>query len=104
MKKITLAVAATALGVVGATTPAMAGTPTVQTQKVSYADLNLNSAEGQKALEWRLKSAARKVCRYKNHSPYETRSRSIARKCYVAAMAKAQKQQAAIIEDERRGG
>ena len=104
MKKITLSIAATALGVVGATSPATAGTPTVQTQSVSYADLNLTSAEGQEALEWRLKSAARKVCRYKEHSPYEVRSRSIARKCYATAMAKAKKQQAAIIEDERRGG
>ena len=104
MKTVALAIAATAMGVAGLSTPALAATPTTQSVKVSYAGLNLNTEEGRQALDSRVSSAARTVCRYKTGANYMTRSRSLARKCYTDALAKAKKQQAAAIEDERRGG
>lgn len=103
MKTWTLALAAASIGLAGITTPAMAGTTITKTMEVSYAGLNLNTVEGQKALEQRVEIAARRVCGY-DSGLTSTRMRTEARDCIAKARASANKQVAAVIEDQRRGG
>jgi UrcA family protein len=103
MKNFALAIAATAMGVTGLATPAMANTTTTKSVKVSYAGLNLNTIEGQKTLDRRVNAAASEVCAYKS-GPTSVRQRKEARECYAKARASARKLSAAIIEDEQRGG
>lgn len=103
MKKLTLALAAASIGVVGISAPAFAGETIRKTEEVSYKGLDLNTAEGQKMLEQRVEIAARRVCDY-NGRPTSTRLRNDARECLAKARASARAQVAAVIEDERRGG
>ncbi len=103
MKTWTLAIAAASVGFTGLAAPAMAGTEIKTSETVSYAGLDLNTIEGQKMLEQRVESAARRVCGY-NEARTNTRLRGDAKSCLVKARASARQQAAAIIEDQRRGG
>ena len=103
MKTVALAIATAALGFAGTTTPALASGQAMKSIKVSYADLNLNTTEGQQTLARRVKAAARKVCSYKSGAT-NVRLRRQSRDCYAKAHAAARKQTAAIVENERRGG
>jgi UrcA family protein len=62
--KTILTAAAAALAMVSAAAPAQAqdNNREYRSVTVSYADLNLNSEEGAKRLQYRITSAARKVC------------------------------------------
>lgn len=97
----------TAIGAALITAPVLAGTTTSAEEKsvtIQYADLNLNSAEGQERLEQRIDAAARKVCKLNEHRT-GTRIPSQNRKeCFVKARKSAQSQMASVIRDTRRGG
>ena len=103
MKSLTLALAAASISVSGIAAPAFAGETIRKPTTVEYADLNLNTAAGQKTLEQRVEIAARRVCDY-NGRPTSTRMRKESRACLVKARSTAREQVAAIIEDQRRGG
>ncbi|MDE8651749.1 UrcA family protein [Novosphingobium album (ex Liu et al. 2023)] len=72
--------------------------------RVSYGDLNLATAEGQKKLERRLDQAARQACGF-DEMTTGTRLRSAKTlACYKEAHAKARNDMALAIENERLGG
>ncbi len=72
--------------------------------EVEYADLNLQSAKGQKALDRRIEAAARKACGY-NARITGTRLQSRdARDCVAELTAKAHKQFAATVANTGKGG
>jgi len=72
--------------------------------KVEYADLNLDSREGQERLEARIRRAVEDVCEIRE-VPTGSRIRSRdSRDCEMQAFAKARQQVAAIIEDRKLGG
>jgi len=101
MIKTRFAAAALALGLSAATVSAPAFAEEVT---VSYKDLNLASADGQKTLDRRISKAAKKVCGY-DELQTGTRIRSIsATACYLQAMQQTKQQVAALVEDARLGG
>lgn len=88
-----------AFAVATAATPAMA-----DQQIVSFADLDLTTAKGQKTLERRMTTALREVCKA-NEVRTGTRVRSKASlDCMKDARVKAKAQVAAIIERQNLGG
>lgn len=75
-----------------------------QDMRVEYADLNLSSKEGRKALDRRIDAAARQYCNYDGIvTGSRLRSRDATR-CYREAKSEAKKQVAAIVAEERLGG
>ena len=98
----TLAFAAAALGLVA--TPAFAGVEKAPTTSVAYADLNLGSVEGQKALDSRIDSAARKLCQMDRIRTGTRLISSEAKACYAKARASAKQQVAAAVADQQLGG
>jgi UrcA family protein len=104
MKKFALALAAASISVTGMAAPAFAGTASSKTIKVEYADLNLNTMNGQATLERRLDKAAKRACDF-NDARTGTRIQSkAAKECLAKARASAKQQFAAVMEDQRRGG
>ena len=100
----TLAIAAASIGLTLSASPAMAGPDELPKQHVSIAGLDLDTAEGQEMLDARINRAAREVCQI-DRIPTGTRIRSqVAQECVAKARASAQRQVAAIMEDQRRGG
>lgn len=99
MHKI-LAVAA-ALGLALPAAPALAE---YQSIAVSYGDLDLASPQGQKRLDRRIESAARKVCGYYGRTNASTLESTKARACYKQARAGALTQFAAVVEQRAKGG
>lgn len=97
MKRSIIAIAA--MGAALVTSPGFANE-----MNVDYRDLNLTTIEGQKRLEYRIESAAKKVCGY-NEVKTGSRVKSTEfHRCYAKAKASAQKQMAAIVDDQRLGG
>ncbi len=100
----TLALATATIGLAFTATPAFADTDALRTQEVSFAGIDLETAEGQRMLEQRIERAAQEVCGY-DELAVGTRIRSSsARDCMTKARASAKRQVATIIEDQRRGG
>lgn len=100
----TFAIVTATLALAFTTSPALAGASELPSKDITYADLNLNTAQGQKRLETRIESAARTVCRH-HESRSGTRIRSpYLDACLANARASAKKQMAAIMADQRRGG
>ena len=64
MTKTALAAAGIGMALLGLSAPASAGVPT--SIAVSYADLDLSHAAGQKQLERRIDAAAHKACRLRD--------------------------------------
>lgn len=98
----TLALVAAGIGLVAS--PAFAGVENAPSTLVTYADLNLASPEGQKALDARIDSAARKICQV---DQVRTGTRLIspeARACYAKARASAKQQVASAITNHQLGG
>lgn len=93
-------IAMTAAAVLGAAaTPAVA-----ESLSIPYKDLNLASAEGQKALDLRIESAVRKFC---GMNETTTGSRIVSgesRQCYAETKKQAHEQFAAIVDRHRLGG
>lgn len=98
--KTTLLLAATAVGLSIPATSAFSQ----ESAAIEYADLNLDSPEGQKRLDLRIRKAVEQVCAV-NEAPTGTRIRTReSRVCEAQAYAKAQQQVAALMEDKRLGG
>ncbi len=96
------AFAAAAIGLVAS--PAFAGVEKAPTTSVSYADLNLESVEGQKALDARIDSAARKICQVDRVRTGTRLISAESRSCYDKARASAKKQVATAVADQQLGG
>ncbi len=100
----TLAIATAAIGLAFTASPAIAGPDQPPTQSVSAAGLDLNTVEGQRMLDQRINRAAREVCQA-DYVRTGTRIPSTeVRECVAKARASAQRQMAAIAENQRRGG
>ena len=96
--------AAAAIGALLSTTPAIASDKQKQKAVVMYDDLDLSTEQGRKALDERVKIAARKNCGVGRHS---TGTRSITReqrRCVAAATKQAKSALAPIIDEQRLGG
>ncbi|MDY7096844.1 MAG: UrcA family protein [Pseudomonadota bacterium] len=104
MKALTATLAAVSLGVVATATPAIAGEQKTLTSAVKIADLNLETAEGQKTLDRRLRHAARKVCQMNQASTGSRARIADANTCYNKAMTSAKRQVATLVENTRVGG
>ncbi len=91
------AIAATLLSTMMIATPAAA-----KSVRVSHADLNLGTVEGQAVLQQRIDGAIRRICRFddqgKLNNPY------IERACTRDIRANINPRIAAIIENNRLGG
>lgn len=95
----------TAIGLAGAAiTPAFAEEFERNSLSVSYADIDLDTAQGQKTLEKRIEKAARNVCRT---TKLDTGTRIMSRdaaNCLAKARADARQQVAALMANGQRGG
>ena len=101
-----MALATVSAGLAFTASPAIAGPnpDTHATQVVSAAGLDLSTYEGQRLLDQRIDSAARQVCRV-NDVQTGTRLRSYkVRDCLAKARASAERQVAAIVAEQQRGG
>lgn len=92
------------LALFGVAIPAVSFAAETSTLSVGYADLNLETAEGQKSLDRRIDQAVREVCGY-DEAPIGTRivSHSV-RACMTKAKASASERVSAIMRREARGG
>lgn len=73
-----------------------------RSERVSYRDLNLASAEGQAELQERLDSAARRVCRFAEDGELVTPMEENA--CYRDARQRVNVQVAQLTAESQRGG
>ena len=94
-----------ALGLAGAAvSPVLAGEADRMTIKVSTADLDLGTAEGQKMLDKRVEKAVRSVCRTTSLSTGSRILSHDAQVCLAKARSDARQQVAALVASEQRGG
>lgn len=92
-------VALTAAAVLGAAaTPAFA-----ESLSIPYQDLNLATAEGQKALDRRIDEAVRDFCGMEPNTGSRISSTG-SRRCYAETKKQVQTQFAAIVDRQRLGG
>lgn len=75
-----------------------------ETVRVSYDDLNLESAAGQAALDQRIDKAAREVCGHKRGGTRNLRLDQSTRACFEKAKASAGAQMAAHLDRQALGG
>ncbi len=101
MKTPLFALAAAATMLVGA--PALAD-ETRPDMVVHYADLDLSSEAGQKALEKRIDAAAKKYCGVGEPTSGTRIKSSLVTRCYRDAKRLANQQFAAIVSEARLGG
>ena len=101
VSKITMAMAALPLAMAA---PGAAETWETMDVTIPYADLNLESQSGQKALERRIERTAVDFCRLNQHQTGTRIQSHNATKCYNAFMASAQRQFAALKKEYRLGG
>ena len=103
-KTATLALAA--IGFAGtAVSPALANPDRVhRTVSVSYADIDLGTAQGQKQLDRRSEKAVHDVCRSTDINTGTRVMSSDAMNCLAKARADAKRQVAAIVTRGQRGG
>lgn len=89
-----------------ATTAALAASPalaeTAPRERVSYADLNIATLEGQAELQKRLDSASRRVCRFDADGQLRTADQENA--CYRVSRRTAAAHMAQVVSVENRGG
>lgn len=96
--KLKSAIVAAALSAAVISAPASATT----VQRVSFADLNLTTAEGQATLQQRVNSAAWKACMFDKSGMLRTGDDTAA--CYREARKDVAVRVAAIMADFQRGG
>lgn len=100
----TFAIAGAAIGLAISAAPALAGGTDVRTDSFTIADINLETAEGQKVLDQRIKRAAKNVCRVADIRTGSRLKSPEVQACFAKAKANAKSQVAAIQYDQRRGG
>ncbi len=102
MLKTVLTTAALGLAVVS--TPALAGSGQAQSVSVTFADLDLSTAEGADELDRRIDNAARQAC-YIDYKRTGSRMRtSDSKACYAKARKSVERQVAVMVEQAQRGG
>lgn len=104
----TFALATATLGLAFSTVPAFAasGATDLPQAELTFDDLDLSTPSGQKALDRRIDKLARSICgadTVTTGSRILSNSREI-KNCVKTARASAERQIAAIIEDQQRGG
>ena len=87
-----------------AITPAFAEAPAPRTAKISFSDLDLGTAAGQRTLDKRIQNAARLVCRTVSVQTGTRIMDQDAQKCLARARADAKQQVAALTTNAQRGG
>lgn len=97
-------IAAAAMSAALATAPAIAGDAKGKSVAVSYADLDLSSEAGQKVLQRRLESAARRACDYDSTRTGSRIKSQSKRQCLSVARRSAQTQFAQIVSEQQLGG
>lgn len=104
-KAMVIAASLLATGTLFAVTPGVASAETASTTvAVRYADLDLTTPKGQKALERRIARAARTICGLDDQTT-GTRMRSPeAASCYQRAQRDVSQRVASVIEGGRNGG
>ncbi|MBA3862935.1 MAG: hypothetical protein C0517_03210 [Erythrobacter sp.] len=103
MKPLTQAIAT--FGLIGtAISPAYAGEPERMTVKIEVADINLNTPEGQRALDRRIEAAARTVCQANSPATGTRIMTNDARACIAKARAEVRQHAAKLARDQQRGG
>lgn len=98
----TFALAAATLGLIAS--PALAGPKEAPTTSVSFAGLDLATPEGQSALDARIDTAARSICRVDQVRTGTRLKSAKSRACYTKARASAKKQVAGAIANQQLGG
>ena len=71
---------------------------------IPYRDLDLSTAEGQKALDRRIDVAAREFCAIDQQRTGTRIASSGSRRCYVETKRQAKQHFAAILDEQRGGG
>ena len=95
----------TTLATLAAASLALSATAaTANEVSVTYQDLDLASAAGQKTLDKRIDHAARTVCGLKLEGKRTVRQESEARSCFASAKARAGEQYAAAADATTLGG
>lgn len=95
---------AAACGLALTATPVLASANDVPKASIEFRDLNLDTPEGQAALDQRIEAVAREICGLDSVLT-GTRIRSnSSRDCYKTALKSAKAQVAARIKEDRRGG
>ncbi|MBV7265568.1 UrcA family protein [Erythrobacter ani] len=100
----TFAIAAASFSLIATATPAFAGSDGGTTQTISTAGLDLSTPEGQDMLDRRIDQLARQVCGVGETRTGTRIPSAKSRDCYEKALVSAQRQVAAMIESQRRGG
>jgi len=93
----------TIVGVAAVPTPA-AAQEQVATATIEFADLNLASEEGQKALEGRIQRSARRVCGMDEVRTGTIMQSRAATQCYRQALRSARARVAEAVRQSRQGG
>jgi len=103
MKPLTQTIAA--FGLIGtALSPAYAVEPERMTVKIEVADINLNTPEGQRALDRRIEAAARMVCQANSPATGTRIMNNDARACITKARSEVRQHAAKLARDQQRGG
>jgi len=103
-KSLTLAFATAGLAATAAAPAFAAPEPGPRTAQVSFADLDLGTAAGQRTLDKRIEKAARSVCRQVSVQTGTRIMDQDATNCLARARADAKQQIAARTSNEQRGG
>jgi UrcA family protein len=104
-KSMIIAASLLATATLFAVTPGVAAAQaSAQSATVSHADLDLATPEGQRRLERRIASAARKICGLDTQDTGTRMAPRDASACYRTALASVRERVAAAIESSRRGG
>ncbi len=104
-KSIIIAASLLATATLFAVTPGVATAQTgASSVTVSHADLDLATPDGQRRLERRIASAARRICGLDTQDTGTRMVSADAAACYRTALVSVRERVAAAIENSRRGG
>lgn len=103
-KSLTLAFATAGLAATAAAPAFAAEAPAPRTALVSFADLDLGTAAGQRTLDKRIERAARSVCRQVSIQTGTRIMDQDVMNCLARARTDAKQQVAARLTNEQRGG
>ena len=93
--------AAALLGGSASAEPVLVSREQLPSERVNYADLNLDSAAGQAALKRRIRSAATRVCEFTGDRRLDTYL--VTHKCYVSAFRDGLRQMDTVIAGRATG-
>ncbi|GGZ05262.1 UrcA family protein [Novosphingobium colocasiae] len=100
----TFAIATIAAALVAAAAPSFAAEPAGKSIAVSFKDLDLSSAEGQRTLEHRIDKAARSVCGMDDVTTGTRIPSAESRQCYAGVSSRTRTAIAEKVNNARLGG